>query len=125
MERFYGKARHDQILGPIFVDAIGDQWDSHLATMQTFWCTVMFNTGTYKGNPLAAHMRLPGLTERHFRRWLSLWRETVAEVCGSEGTLFVCRAEAIGERLLAAVSLRDTHIQIAAKTRNREARRAE
>jgi hemoglobin len=104
VDGFYAKVREDGMLGPIFADAIGDQWDSHLATMRTFWSSVMLGSAAYKGNPMAAHMRLPRLSPQHFERWLMLWRETAAEVCGDQGPLFVQRAEAIAGRLLAAVS---------------------
>ncbi len=104
VDHFYAKVRRDEMLGPIFADAIGDHWDSHLATMRTFWSSVMLGSATYKGNPLAAHLRLPRLSPVHFERWLTLWRDTAAEVCGDQGALFVQRAEAIAERLLSAVT---------------------
>lgn len=104
VDRFYAQVRKDEMLGPIFSEAIGDQWDSHLATMRTFWSSIMLGSAGYKGNPLAVHLRLPDLTPRHFERWLSLWRETASEVCGDQGTVFVQRAEAIAGRLLSAVT---------------------
>lgn len=103
VDRFYAKIRQDEMLGPIFVNAIGNRWDSHLATMRTFWSSVMLGSASYKGNPLAAHLQLPRLSSLHFERWLSLWRQTAAEVVGDDGELFVQRAEAIAGRLLLAV----------------------
>ena len=105
VDRFYAQVRKDEMLGPIFSEAIGDQWDSHLATMRTFWSSIMLGSAGYKGNPLAVHLRLPDLTPRHFERWLSLWRETASEVCGDQGAVFVERAEAIAGRLVSAVTL--------------------
>lgn len=105
VERFYAKARQDELLGPVFDKAIGDRWDSHLATMKMFWSSIMLGSASYKGNPMAVHMRLPNLGPRHFERWLALWRETAAEVCGDQGTVFVERAEAIARRLISAVTL--------------------
>jgi hemoglobin len=64
----------------------------------------MLGSAAYKGNPMAAHLRLPRLDQKHFERWLSLWRETAAEVCGDQGSSFVQRAEAIAGRLLLAVT---------------------
>ena len=104
VDSFYTKVREDDMLGPIFADAIGDGWDLHLATMRTFWCSVMLGAASYKGNPMAAHLRLPRLTPLHFERWLQLWRETAAEVCGDHGVLFVQRAQAIAGRLLSVVT---------------------
>jgi hemoglobin len=104
VDRFYAKVHRDDMLGAIFANAIGDGWDSHLATMRTFWSSVMLGSATYKGNPMAAHPRLPRLSPLHFERWLSLWRETAAEVCGIDGDLFVQRAKAIAGRLLWTVT---------------------
>ncbi len=104
VDRFYTRVRQDPTLGPIFEIAIGDEWDSHLANMRAFWASVMLGKAGYKGNPMAAHLRLPRLTASHFERWLQLWRETAAELCDAEGALFVQRAEAIAGRLLAAVN---------------------
>ena len=33
---------------------------------------------TYKGNPLVKHLKLP-IEQKHFNRWLELFRETVTE----------------------------------------------
>jgi hemoglobin len=104
VDLFYAKVRRDSILGPIFDDAIGDQWDSHLATMRTFWSSVMLGSAAYKGNPMAAHLRLPRLDAAHFERWLNLWRETASEICGDQAEVYVQRAEAIAGRLLRAVT---------------------
>ena len=104
VDSFYAKVRQDEMLCPIFDKAIGDQWESHLATMRTFWSSVMLGCASYKGNPMAAHLRLPRLSPMHFERWLSLWRTAAAEVCGDQGALFVQRAEAIAGHLLSAVT---------------------
>jgi hemoglobin len=104
VDNFYAKVQRDDMLGPIFADAIGDGWDLHLATMRTFWCSVMLGAASYKGNPMTAHLRLPRLTSLHFERWLHLWRETAAEVCGDQGGLFFVRAQAIAGRLLSVVT---------------------
>ncbi|MGP0074439.1 MAG: group III truncated hemoglobin [Bryobacteraceae bacterium] len=104
VETFYAKVRSDAMLGPIFEGAIGDHWDTHLATMRTFWSSVMLGSSAYKGNPMAAHLRLPLLSASHFEHWLSLWRETAFQVAGDHGFLFVRRAESIAARLQSAVS---------------------
>jgi len=105
VDTFYGAIRHDQMLGPIFAGAIGDQWTPHLAKMKAFWSSVLLASRTYKGNPMIAHLRLPRLTETHFERWLELWRETAAALCSKElAQLFIQRAETIGGRLLYSIS---------------------
>ena len=105
VDDFYGKIRIDPLIGPIFATAIGEDWGPHLAKMRTFWSSVMLASGTYKGNPMIAHLNLPRLTREHFDCWLALWRQTTAEVCGkSVASLFVQKAEMIGERLLDGIS---------------------
>ena len=56
--RFYGKARLDPLIGPVFNNTI-DDWDEHLRTLNAFWSSVMLTSGRYKGNPMAAHLKLP------------------------------------------------------------------
>lgn len=116
VDTFYGAIRQDQLLGPIFSDAIGEDWGPHLSKMKAFWSTVLLASRTYKGNPMMAHLLLPRLTESHFARWLELWRETAARLCSSgPADVFVQKAEMIGARLLGAIS--QYHEQFAAEVR--------
>ena len=106
VDRFYARVRGDELIGPIFDTAIGDQWGPHLAKMRAFWSTVMLASRTYKGNPMMAHLNLLRLTREHFDRWLELWRQTTAELCGEAvANQFVRKAEMIAERLLETISL--------------------
>ena len=117
VDTFYGAIRRDQMLGPIFADAIGDEWTPHLAKMKAFWSSVLLASRTYKGNPMIAHLALPRLTETHFERWLELWRETAAALCSEElAQIFIQRAEMIGARLLYTISqYHDPAVQEAAR----------
>ena len=95
---FYAKVRRDPTIGPVFNDAVED-WDEHLATLTDFWSSVMLTSGRYKGNPMAAHMRLP-IEPAFFDRWLGLWRETTAELFAPGlAAQFAQKAERIGESL--------------------------
>lgn len=106
VDTFYGRVRADLLIGPIFDAAIGDGWDLHLAKMKAFWSSVMLGSRTYKGSPMITHLGLPKLSREHFERWLALWRETAAEVCGEPAaSLFVQKAETIAERFLHAIVL--------------------
>ena len=80
VERFYVKVRADPELGPIFEGAIRGDWAPHLATMRDFWSSVMLTTGRYKGNPVAAHLRIDRLEPPLFDRWLELFDETCGEL---------------------------------------------
>lgn len=111
---FYGRIRQDSLLGPIFGDVIGDNWDDHLAKMCDFWSSVLLMTGRYQGRPMPAHIRIDlgkgpkgesaGLSEAHFGHWLDLFRQTVAERCPPQAAaLFEDRAQKIAQSLLMGV----------------------
>ena len=107
VNEFYGKVRYDPLLGPVFAGAIGEEWGPHLAKMRAFWSSVFLASGTYKGNPMMAHLQLPPrLTAAHFQRWLDLWRETAGPPAPPDVAYqFVQRAEIICDRLLKAITL--------------------
>lgn len=97
---FYAEVRADAVLGPIFETAIGGAWEPHLAKMCDFWSSVLLMSGRFKGSPMAAHARIPGLSASHFARWIELFRATVREVCPEPAAaLFVAKAEMIAESL--------------------------
>lgn len=80
VDRFYDVVRQDDLLGFIFDEVAGIDWDAHLPKMYAFWETVLFRSGGYKGNPLAAHAKLTPLTSmgrEQFDRWLELFTATV------------------------------------------------
>ena len=78
VERFYGKIRADDLLGPIFAPRISD-WGAHLGKMKQFWRSVLHASGEFAGNPMVKHIVIPGLEERHFAHWLSLFYATLRE----------------------------------------------
>jgi hemoglobin len=111
VDRFYGKARRDPTIGPVFNAAVGD-WDEHLGKLSDFWSSVMLTTGRYKGNPMAAHMQQP-IEPGFFDRWLALWRETAMELFAPPvAAEFVAKAERIGESLKLALFYRPEGLRI-------------
>jgi hemoglobin len=70
---FYRDVRSDASLGPLFDEAIGDHWETHLDRMVEFWSTVMLGTHSFRGNVFGKHMALAGVKDDHFLRWLTLW----------------------------------------------------
>lgn len=76
VDEFYGKVKMNQLIGPIFIGAIGDNWPAHLEKLYRFWETVLLGTRTYSGSPFAAHAQMP-IEQKHFDVWLSLFYETV------------------------------------------------
>src|SRR6478735_4409780 len=54
---FYATARQDEVIGHLF-NGVHD-WEAHIARITTFWSSVGLLTGSYHGQPLAAHLPLP------------------------------------------------------------------
>ena len=78
VDRFYDRVQRDPVLGPIFNPAVHD-WTEHKRTLVSFWSSVALRTGSYRGNPMAAH-RPHAIEAAHFDHWLALWRQTADEV---------------------------------------------
>jgi hemoglobin len=103
--RFYGKARRDRMIGPMFENAV-DGWEEHLAKLSDFWSSVMLTGGCYKGNPIAACPRHP-IEPEFFDRWLGLWCETTGELFGPDNaSRFDLKAENIAASLRLALFYR-------------------
>ena len=107
VDRFYGKIRTDDLLGPIFNERIAD-WGEHLERMKRFWRSVLHNSGEFSGNPMLKHMVIPGLELRHFSHWLELFYETLREAePHDEATRLVgARARMIADSLLTGITMR-------------------
>lgn len=113
--RFYGKARRDPVIGPLFENAVED-WDEHLGKLCDFWSSVMLTTGRYKGNPMAAHVKLK-IEPEFFERWLRLWHETAGEVFApGAAAQFDLKAERIADSLKLALFYRPGNIPIARRS---------
>jgi hemoglobin len=116
VDRFYAKARRDPLIGPVFNDAVED-WDEHLGKLRDFWSSVMLTTGRYKGNPMAAHMKLP-IQPHFFERWLALWQETAGEVFEPEpAAAFREKAGRIAESLKLGLFYRPGGLTISSRAR--------
>jgi hemoglobin len=76
---FYGRARLDPLIGPIFENKVHD-WEGHLGRMCAFWSSVSLMSGRYHGQPMVAHLPLP-IDAPHFGRWLEIFAETARDVC--------------------------------------------
>jgi hemoglobin len=104
---FYGLVRADPTLGPIFNEAVGD-WPEHLDRLVAFWSSVMLTSGRYKGNPMAAHLKLaPRITPEMFQRWLALWAKATSETLAPPiAAALQEKAERIAESLSLALFFR-------------------
>ncbi|HVW15690.1 MAG TPA: group III truncated hemoglobin [Mucilaginibacter sp.] len=76
VDDFYAKVRRDELIGPIFLQAIPGDWQAHLDKMYVFWNAVLFGVAGFKGNPFSKHAPL-NIWQDHFDRWLLLFGETI------------------------------------------------
>ncbi|MES2659316.1 MAG: group III truncated hemoglobin [Verrucomicrobiota bacterium] len=94
VDAFYGKVRADAPLGHVFDGVAKVNWETHLPKLYAFWDTVLFRAGTFRGNPMAAHLKLVEQTDMGwplFERWLELFRETVNENFAGENAGHIIR----------------------------------
>jgi len=106
VDRFYDRIRDHNTLGPVFQNAIGENWDGHLARMKDFWASVAMNAGRYSGKPVPAHKKHShSIEETHFDQWLALFRQTLEDTAPSPETVdyFMERAERIAQSLKLAI----------------------
>ncbi|MBT5933770.1 group III truncated hemoglobin [Sulfurimonas sp.] len=85
MTIFYEKAMEDDILGPFFIDEIGDDiksedWVEHIELLADFWLAKILGEDTYYGNFVGAHVKMPHIKKESFARWLELFSQTADEV---------------------------------------------
>jgi hemoglobin len=79
---FYTKILKDEIVGPFFIEKLGDNlnnenWTPHIELLTNFWAPISLGTPTYKGNPFAAHVNIANLSREAFSRWLELFSQTL------------------------------------------------
>lgn len=93
---FYGRARQDELIGPIFNAAVAD-WDDHIGKIADFWSSMLLKTDRYNGRPMRPHLLL-GLRGDHFDRWLQLFETTAHELFAPElAAIFIVRARRIAD----------------------------
>ncbi|MFN6179027.1 MAG: group III truncated hemoglobin [Flavobacteriales bacterium] len=80
IERFYGKARPDPVIGHFFT---GLDRDHHIPLITSFWDMVLFGTKGYTGDPMTSHVQLHRhmpMRPEHFQHWVKLFSSTVDEL---------------------------------------------
>lgn len=82
VDSFYEKVQKDPFIGPVFTDVAQVDWSKHLPKMYAFWESIILGNNAYDGHPFRPHLLVNQkhtLTSDHFRRWLELFTETIAE----------------------------------------------
>ena len=76
--RFYTIILQDAIVGPFFIEKLGDDlssdtWQTHMTLITNFWAAMMLGDTAYRGNPFAPHMQLKDLKRETFEQWIKLF----------------------------------------------------
>lgn len=77
---FYADVNVDDLIGPIFNDVAGVDWDAHLPKLTAFWCRILLGIEGFDGSPMAKHFAVhqaSPLTLAHFERWLGLFERNL------------------------------------------------
>ncbi|PTT84230.1 globin [Pelomonas sp. HMWF004] len=116
VDAFYVDVRADELLGPVFAKAIGDDWEPHLSRMTEFWSTVMLGTKSFKGKVYQTHAALADgapVTPEHFLRWITLWtRHTQRLFPGAVADQLQRMAAGMGRNLLAGLFQQSTQVAV-------------
>lgn len=86
VDTFYDAVQKDEVLGPVFENALQGRWSTHMPRMVDFWSRILLSTGNFQGNVYGKHMALTGIEKEHFVRWLSLFKITVTHLYGDDAT---------------------------------------
>jgi hemoglobin len=120
VREFYGLARKDPTLGPIFEERLAGHWEEHIAKLTDFWSQIGLRSGRYAGRPLPAHAAL-SLDAAHFKIWLALFEQTAREVLPPDGAaFFIARAHRIAESFQMGLNIGDKALDFRAAQRMRE-----
>ncbi len=99
---FYDQVRKDSRIGFFFDKVIPVDWSKHLPLMVDFWDNMLFNTGSYHGNPMEMHHSIHAkhhLEANHFAHWIALFTQTVNHLFEGEN------AERIKQRAMGMATM--------------------
>jgi hemoglobin len=93
VQTFYRKVMEDELISPFFKRL---NFEEHLPKMEFFWRFVLLDESGYTTSVTDKHMHMR-LTEEHFKRWISLFNQTLDELfIGEKVELAKQRAVLIG-----------------------------
>ena len=100
MRAFYAGIRAHPVLGPVFMERIGNSaeaWNAHEAKIARFWRNAILHERSYDGRPQQVHMATKTVMPEHFPIWLDLFEETARRVLPAEvATPWAALARRIG-----------------------------
>lgn len=99
---FYTKVLKDDLIGPIFIDVLGEdmkseKWKAHIEIIRNFWAAIALGDTSYGGSPFMPHVKLQDkLSVKAFEQWLKLFFETLNTIYEPEvAQQFLARAKNI------------------------------
>lgn len=100
---FYARIRKHEVLGPVFMRAVGDDdenWCHHEARIASFWRNASGLDRSFSGNPMRKHLANPEIVAEQFPVWLGLFRKTAEDVLPQAQALQIADlADRIGRSL--------------------------
>ena len=113
VREFYAIILKDDVLGPIFIKALGDdlengKWIEHFHTLDDFWVLMMTGRRGYGGDPFPPHAFIGPLYPETFERWLKLFHEVVYRLFVPEiADKFYKKADILADQFIENLGLND------------------
>ena len=82
IDKFYSKLLDDEGISHFFTDHMNLALNEHMPIMYSFWESMIFDQGDYKGNPMVKHLELSKkskIKKEHFDIWINTWKTTIQE----------------------------------------------
>lgn len=112
VHRFYAHLLNDSQLKQFFQAPIHIDWDTHFPKLVDFWEQIVFNTGSYAGNPMQVHAALSAkipIQAEHLAEWVSWFHQTVDDYFeGENATLIKQSAYSIAKVMEWKIALKPT-----------------
>lgn len=82
---FYARVREDAVLGPVFAEIIGEEWDTHVEKVVAFWRYATWLDRTYNArNFMLSHTQHARIQASLLPRWLTIFRQSARDACTKE-----------------------------------------
>lgn len=110
--KFYAKVIKDDLIGPIFIDMLGEdlkseKWQAHIQLLTDFWASIGLGDGSYMRSPFAPHVQFRDrLSIQVFDQWMKLFFETLNTIYESKlAQLFLARAKNFADNFIRNLQL--------------------
>ncbi len=110
--QFYAKVVKDDLIGPIFIEVLGNDlksetWKAHIQLLTNFWAAIALGETEYNGSPFAPHVQFKDrLSIKAFEQWLKLFFETLNTIYEPEiAQQFLARSKNIAGNFIRNLQL--------------------